>query len=569
MKKFTILLMSVLLSAPLFAQIDPTVVVDRDYEGKVDLDVRMPDNKISVADSLKVFDVSFDYSIFDRPFRDLYEFSPYQAASLGVVPLSAVPHFSARVASQYPLMPEVDLYGQLVPKNNRDINVGLFVKYASEIGKVPSMLDVVDALNIRRTRMSAGANFKFAWDKGELTFDGIYRHSYAKDKFKSGNLFSSGITDSYHIPRDSAKHSVNAFEFDFKIRSTDVKDHDFYYDIETSFVRTSKGLDIVQPVGNFPFQETAMNIDALFGSSFEEHRMYVNVRSQNNWYSTPEGFYLGIIEFAPIYRYAKGRFDGKFGIRFSNSYSGDNSTSLYPDVDAKLELWKNKLWLRGVANGGRNIDNLGVFLESAPWVVASGDALAEDGEDSEFKMRYTTRPIDSKLSLEGIIGSRLGLNIYGTYTSYKNKLQLYTSHFDYSALPYLYPEFVNYSKLSAGIELTWTSKDLRVFTSVQGNKYYSEETLYMLPKIESLSKIEYNFRERLFLSTALVIHGERESQIGTVPVYLDLSAKAEFKINRFFSAYVKGGNLLNKANYIYADIASMPINVGGGICIDF
>jgi hypothetical protein len=57
--------------------------------------------------------------------------------------------------------------------------------------------------------------------------------------------------------------------------------------------------------------------------------------------------------------------------------------------------------------------------------------------------------------------------------------------------------------------------------------------------------------------------------MGQVPTYLDLSAKVEFKVNRFFSAYLKGGNLLNKENYIYADIARMPINVGGGICIDF
>ena len=136
-------------------------------------------------------------------------------------------------------------------------------------------------------------------------------------------------------------------------------------------------------------------------------------------------------------------------------------------------------------------------------------------------------------------------------------------------LPYLYTEFVDYAKMSAGIELTWTSKDLRVFTSVQGNKYNSESELYMLPKVESLSQIEYNFRERLFLSTALVVQGERESLLGKVPTYLDLSAKAEFKVNRFFSAYIKGGNLLNRENYIYAGIGRMPINIGGGICLNF
>lgn len=574
MKKFAILQLFILLSAPLLAQIDPTVVVDREYEGKIDVDVRMPETDLSVADSLKKFDVSFDYSIFDRPYRDLYEFSPYQAASLGVVPLGAVPHFSARVASQYPLMPEVDLYGQLVPKKNRNINLGMFVKYASERGKIPSMHQFFDKIDARRTRMSAGANFKFAWDKGELNLGASYRHSNAKDAHEP---FSSGLSfGPYPIaaaPRDSAKHAVNAFEVDFKIRSTDVKDHDFYYDIDASFVKSTKSIDFVKLFASDElsgsFSETALSIDAMFGSSFDEHRMYVDVRSQNNWYNVPEPYYIGIIEFAPIYRYTKGRFDGRFGIRFSNSFSGDNNTSIYPDVDAKLELAENKLWLRGVVNGGREIDNLSVYLETAPWLMMTGIDITT-AEVQTRKMQYTTRPLDAKLSVEGIIGSRLGLNVYGTYTSYKNKLQLYTAQFNLpNMLPYLYTEFVDYAKMSAGIELTWTSKDLRVFTSVQGNKYNSESELYMLPKVESLSQIEYNFRERLFLSTALVVQGERESLLGKVPTYLDLSAKAEFKVNRFFSAYIKGGNLLNRENYIYAGIGRMPINIGGGICLNF
>lgn len=584
MKKLQILLLAILLSAPVFAQIDPTVVVDREYEGKIDVDVRMPQTPITVADSLKKFDVSFDYSIFDRPFRDLYEFSPYQAASLGVVPPKAVPHFSARVASQYPLMPEVDLFGQLVPKKNPNVNFGMFVKYASEAGKIPAMDQLINTLDARRLRMSAGAFFKYAWEKGELSLLGSYRTSYARD-----GLDARESLVATNLVQDSAKHYVNAYEADFKIRSTNVKDHEFYYDIDASFVRSAKDLKYQSPVFDpYNFSETALNIDAEFGSSFEEHRMYVDVRSQNNWYDQLGGYYLGIIEFAPIYRYSKGRFDGRFGIRFSNSFAGDNSTSIYPDVDAKFELAENKLWVRAVANGGRNIDNLGFHLETAPWLMMglNGGLPGSIQTNAEpFKMRYTTRPIDAKISFEGIIGSRLGINVYGTYTSFKDRMLLYSGQF-YQSLPFVYPEFVDYAKLSAGVELTWTSKDLRVFTSVQGNKYNSESPLFMLPKIESLSQIEYNFKERLFLSTALVIQGERESmfgipaylpavpltqdgQRGKVPAYLDLSAKAEFKVNRFFSVYIKGGNLLNKENYIFAGIGSMPINGGGGICINF
>src|SRR5574344_622845 len=93
-------------------------------------------------------------------------------------------------------------------------------------------------------------------------------------------------------------------------------------------------------------------------------------------------------------------------------------------------------------------------------------------------MRYTSRPLDLKFSTEGIIDSRLGFNLYGTYTSFVNKMQLYTdlacnSVYGNGLLPFLYTEYVDYVKLSAGAELTWTSKDFRMFASIQGNKYKS------------------------------------------------------------------------------------------------
>ena len=551
MKKLLILLTALLVSARLFAQIDPTVVIDREFEGQIDMDARMPlaEGAASIADSLKVFDVSFDYSIFNRPFRDLYEFSPYQAASLGVVPMKPIPHFHARVASQYPFMPELDFYGQMVPKKNPNINVGMYVKYASEVGRVPSMHEMFDKLDVRRSKVTAGADFKYAWDKGELNLDASYRYSAAKDMHEAFATF----------PKDSARHSVNAFDVDFKIRSTNTKDKDFYYDIDASLSGATKTLGLVPQFADFSAGETALNIDALFGSSFEEHRMYVDVRTQNIWYTQLDGYYMGIIEFTPIYRYAKGRFDGRFGICFSNSFTGDNMTSIYPDVDMKLEVLLNKLWVRAVANGGRNIDWLGLHYEAAPWLM-----MGLDGS----KQKYTTRPVDAKIAVEGIIGSRFGLNVYGTYTSYKNKMLLYSARFD-NQLPYIYPEFADYVKMSAGMELTWTSKDLRLFATVQGNKYNSSKTLYMLPAIESITQLEYNFKERLYLSAGLVIQGSRISQLGDVPTYLDLSAKAEFKVNRFLSVYAKGGNLLNRENYYFAGIARMPVNVGGGICLDF
>ena len=56
--------------------LDPTVEVSRRYEGKL-MDVHKPVMEMTVPDSLYRFDLDFDYSVFDNPYRGSYEFNPY------------------------------------------------------------------------------------------------------------------------------------------------------------------------------------------------------------------------------------------------------------------------------------------------------------------------------------------------------------------------------------------------------------------------------------------------------------------------------------------------------------
>ena len=56
--------------------IDPTVEVSRVYEGKL-IEVHKPSMEMAVPDTAYRFDLDFDYSVFDSPFRGSYEFNPY------------------------------------------------------------------------------------------------------------------------------------------------------------------------------------------------------------------------------------------------------------------------------------------------------------------------------------------------------------------------------------------------------------------------------------------------------------------------------------------------------------
>ena len=76
MKKIYFISAALLAGVSMSAQnLNPTVSVTRAYEGKL-LDVHKPMEKMFVPDSLNKFDLDFDYSVFENPYKGAYDFKP-------------------------------------------------------------------------------------------------------------------------------------------------------------------------------------------------------------------------------------------------------------------------------------------------------------------------------------------------------------------------------------------------------------------------------------------------------------------------------------------------------------
>ena len=88
--------------------IDPTVEVTRDYVGKL-IEVHKPLQTMPVPDSLQRFDLQFDYSIYDSPYKGSLEFSPLR---IGIDPVT-VPdrgrRLLLRAGAGYALQPVLDV----------------------------------------------------------------------------------------------------------------------------------------------------------------------------------------------------------------------------------------------------------------------------------------------------------------------------------------------------------------------------------------------------------------------------------------------------------------------------
>ena len=105
-KTLTILLLSV--SAALYSQnqkIDPTVEVNRDYQGKM-MEITKGKLATETADSLNSFHLDFNYSFFNKPYKDMYEFSAVPSARIPKMETTYAPVFIAKLGIGLPFVTE-------------------------------------------------------------------------------------------------------------------------------------------------------------------------------------------------------------------------------------------------------------------------------------------------------------------------------------------------------------------------------------------------------------------------------------------------------------------------------
>lgn len=125
MKTIKILSAAVLLALaiPAGAQnINQSVQVTNDYLTRFS-DFQKLGGDLQVPDSLLRFDYSFDYSVFDTPYRGSYEFSPYRIDATPAARLSDANRLYLRAGAGYTLHPELQLAWRVLDEKNYRIGL--------------------------------------------------------------------------------------------------------------------------------------------------------------------------------------------------------------------------------------------------------------------------------------------------------------------------------------------------------------------------------------------------------------------------------------------------------------
>ncbi len=547
MKRILTLAASLLLCSGLYAQIDPTVEVSRNYKVNV-ADIEKPISPdFFVDDSLQKFDVAFDYSIFERPYTDLYEFTPYQTDSISKVVRRRPPRMMVQAGTQFPFSPEVMFRSQLVTKPR--LNVGIDADFRTLMNKM-DYLGEEKALSTDRLGAGVGAHLKHAWSTGELTAGiGVKMDAY-NDEYASNEL----------------THNMTLGNLFFHLTSANPTENSVFYTLDFNYAAAAKTLGGL-PELDTTYNNSRMSLKGTIGSSFDKHRVYVNMVYQTAISGKGESkVNVGLLEFMPVYEYAQGRFKVRAGARFGNKYIGtDASTTIHPEADFKLELLKNNLWIRAIVSGGNEHNSLVDYIADAPWLCSGLEKSEATATDA-----IGVRNLESKLSLESIIAGRFAFSPYVAFNNYSHKMQLHTV-FSSTGLPLLLPLYSDYKVAQLGFETSWKSKNLTVNANLNHNNAYNgtEEPVNMIADWTWGASMEFNVKRRVFVNASYAYESSRRAWEGEIPDYKDLSVTLTGVINRHISAYVKGGNLLDNMNYRFYEIPEIGRNIGGGVRINF
>ncbi len=554
---------------PLRAQV-ATVEVSRPYDVNLD-GIQKPAIPVYVDDSLHRFDVHFDYSIFNRPYSDLYDFTPYETIQLATVGANRTPFVFGRFGAQYVpgdrgIMPAGELYLQTKPKNG--FCSGLYGRHNSFFGDLGRGFSADPILQTARMQNTVGGDLTYDWATGELMFDVKYdfdRYQYTAED-----------------PWERSLHRNNSLTAAVNLNSAQKEENTVYYDVTFSYRNTFKAFttaDIYRSPDTTRLREGFLKVNGYVGASFEKHRIYVDMNIEYASYSGVHDFNIGVVEFSPIYQLNLKRLKAKLGVKFGSRYSilGEIEepgldlsarSSIFPDFDIRYTIIDKALWAHAVVTGGNDLNPYSRMIDDCPIVLPT------------CRMDFGSRPLDATLTLESVISGRLGIELETNYKIYRNKMIFTPVYYGFNMTQML-PSYRNVDQFSVQGQVIWRSQDLTLGGRLRYASYkdsYERTVVTEMPKLTGDAFVRYNYRERLIAQLECTWRSATSGNINIaddivdryqVPSILDVDLNVNYLINKYITVFGKVGNLLNHRNQYMPLYLEPGRNFGGGICLNF
>ena len=566
--------------------LDPTVVVRRDYEGKL-VEVHKPLLDMQVPDSVTRFDLDFDYSVFDKPYKGAYEFNPYL---LTMQPASAVQNpkqLYLRAGAGYTLHPELQVVWATPFKNSFRMDVygthrsyvGSYRVFKPEIpAEGPAVIDrwLQSGGNHGYTKgydleTRAGVDGSYDWKSGVVDFDAAYYGIATKDYIKTRHY--------------------DALDIKAGVASKSLEDSYFKYDVD---LRYRYGADLMNYAGaDMRLDEHVFGVEAVLGQVMHKaegtHKVLFDVGTDlaaydHPVYSTVVGEFYAVPHY--VFHYNK-RLLLDVGVRVAKVLRSDSPEGMfgakeqivYPDVTVNFDAVPQYLRIYTHIGGGNKMNTYSSILEK------NHHFDLQFGRGLWPIMDFTVERVSAVLGFKGRVG-KFTYDLYGGYVNYANALLdavVVGQPFEHEAERYLPGMgYAPYQKAFAALDWDWKTESLHFDGGLEYAYAFglrNPDGLFAPAALTGDVAFEYNWNRRIYAGVDCMFSTARKGSVvnllqgasvhdAVIPGYADLGLNFEYAATNSLSFWMRGGNLLNmtvQRNPIYAE---RGVNFTVGVCLN-
>ena len=549
---------AVMCSGVLAAQnLDPTVEVSRAYEAKI-AEAKKPLREMTVPDSVNTFRLDFDYSVFEKPYKGAYDFSPY-LMSMRPTALAYNPRtLYLKAGAGYRLYPELDLIWS--PMLKKGLFLDVYAVHDSYVGDYRTIgLSAVDG-NIGNLdwdgsgrwdgydlASKVGANLKYNWKAGVFGLNVDYY----------GLAGSDG----------AGKRGYDAVDLNFTIDSNKNPESEFVYNVAVDY---RFGEDKMRYGQNSLLTEHLFAVEMSLGPVFKHgHKVVFDLGSDLSAYGTAVNGFMAGFHFTPHYVLKKGKWSVDAGLRIDVMTGTDNQQFIYPDVKVNFAAVKDALNVYASATGGTKMNTYSSIIDKNHYFN-----LISWSQGMDF-LHADVERINAFVGLRGRISSKFSYDLSGGYACYANALLQTIGAVDSQ----LHPGIVHgaYDKAFAALDWRWDDESFKFDGSVVYThtwRFERAERALAPAALTGNVALEYNWKRRIFVGVDCGFSTARKMVAGAasadirIPGYADLGVSAQYAMNRKLSFWLRGGNLCCMTIQRTPLYAEGGISCTAGICLN-
>lgn len=562
-------------------ELDPTVVVNKAYEGKL-IQVHKPTFDMVVPDSVTRFALDFDYLVFDQPYKGADSFTPYILTMKPASMARESRKIYLEAGAGYTLHPTLDFVW--TPLRSKVFQMDVYAKHRSYVGDYHSFIpssESQDVIKVDRWRDADGGK------KGWKGYD-FLSEAGVDGRFEWASL-SAGFDVSYYglASKDlEKKRMYDALDVKLGVSSKPKNGSYFKYDVLAAYRFAEDKLQYFD-YGRDYVGEHVVDFDAMFGRVMTGgHQVMLDVDADVAIYSPTA---VGQLSFTPRYLLKRNRWNVDAGVRISAmirskeypDFFSARTQVVYPAVKASYDVIRDAMRVYAGIGGGNKLNTYASLLERNHHVDT------RFGVGATGLMNLTIERVSASLGVEGRIGSTFSYDLHAGYVNYASDVldavlittdpvsgsQMYLPGLGYAA----------YQKCF--VAASWLMNTDRIRFDGQVNYTYAwglknNTGLFMPAALTGDVSFEYNWSKRIFagidcdFSTGrhggvwIKIPGGPGVEKAVIPGYVDLGVNFEYAISRSLSVWARGGNLLNmtiQRNPLYAE---KGLSATVGICLN-